>query len=120
MLRWLPLVLWVLVLFGVSSIPDLRVPKHDTPGLDKLFHFGEYLVLGVLFARAVGAPAARRALWSGALLGLCVAMLDELYQSTVPGREADVVDAIADVMGAAAGALVWSLWTRRRQTTMLS
>jgi uncharacterized protein YfiM (DUF2279 family) len=118
--RWLPLVGWVLLLFGISSIPDLSVPGSDTPGLDKVFHFAEYAVLGALLGYAARLSEGRRTLWIGALAGLLVGTLDELYQSTVPGRSLDAMDAAADTMGTMVGALAWFAWTRRKRRTMLS
>ena len=119
-MRWLPFVGWLLVLFGVSSIPDLSVGPQDAPGLDKLLHLSAYSVLGALFGLATRRSEARRALWSGVLVGVLVGSLDELYQSTVPGRQLDALDAVADTVGVALGALAYAAWTRRRRRTMLS
>lgn len=120
LVRWLPLAGWVLLVFGVSSIPDLSVPGNETPGLDKVFHFGEYAVLGALLGHAAGFAGVRRTLMMGALVGLLLGTLDELYQSSVPGRSLDAFDAVADTMGSMVGALAWFAWTRRRRRTMLS
>lgn len=119
-MRWLPLLGWVLLVFGVSSIPDLSVPGNNTPGLDKLFHFGEYSVLGLLLGVGMRRYRTWRAVWVGALVGVVVATADELYQTTVPGRELDALDAVADTLGVITGALVWSAWTQRRQRTLHS
>jgi len=118
--RWLPFVVWMLILFGVSSVPDLSVGPNRVPGFDKLLHVGAYSVLGALFGFATKLSGSRRAVWTGALIGLGVGGLDELYQGTVPGRELDAVDALADIVGVVLGALVWSAWTQRRRKTMLS
>ncbi|MFQ5599507.1 MAG: VanZ family protein [Candidatus Krumholzibacteriia bacterium] len=117
---WLLLGGWMLVIFGVSSLPDLGTSGVEAPGLDKIFHMCEYGVLGFLYARAGLTDAGRwRSAWGGALVGLVVGSLDELYQGTVPGREVDVLDTCADVAGAALGALARRAWTRRRQSHML-
>ncbi len=120
MIRWLPFVVWLLILFGISSIPDLSVGPDRAPGFDKLLHVGAYSVLGALFGFATRTSRSTRALWTGALVGLGVGTLDELYQSTVPGREVDAFDALADVIGVMLGAWVWSAWTQHRRRTMLS
>jgi VanZ family protein len=107
---WIPVGLWILVIFGLSSIPDLGPPQVGLPLLDKLCHAGEYGVLGWLWSRARGASGFA-AFVSGALVGLGVGILDESYQSRVPGRDTDALDVAADTIGAAAGALAWR-WRR--------
>jgi VanZ family protein len=90
------------------------------PIADKFSHLGEYAVLGALYARArmSGAPM-RRAALGGALLGLVVGSLDEIYQQRTPGRESSALDACADILGAALGAFLWTWmaarWPARRR-----
>jgi VanZ family protein len=110
---------WVLVVFGVSSVPHLAAPEVGALGLDKLFHVLEYAVLGLLYRRAAGVKGARAA-WTGALVGLAVGALDETWQGRVAGREQDFFDALADVLGAALGSFGWGAWTRWRQRSILS
>ncbi len=78
------------------------------PFLDKLFHFGEYAVFGLLLRRAflqqggrAGAHAAAWALSAAVVYGA----LDEIHQAFVPGREAELGDLAADACGAAAAQL---------------
>ena len=61
---WLPVGVWLLVIFGASTIPNLQVPEVGLRVTDKFAHLGEYGVLGLLFARA-RRPA--RAGWAAAL-----------------------------------------------------
>ena len=116
--RWLHLALWLGVVFGLSSIPDLKPPGAGIPGIDKLFHAGEYAVLGALWGRA--RRGGRWPALQGALVGLVVGSLDELSQGRVPGRQMDLLDASADLLGATCGCLAWSRWTRRRRDPILS
>ena len=83
----------LLAVFGMSSIPDLKPPAAGVPGVDKLFHAGEYAMLGWLWGRARGRAGA--GFLRGALLGLGVGVMDELYQGSVPGREVDLFDVAA-------------------------
>jgi VanZ family protein len=123
--RWGPVVAWLLVISTLSTgwfggeqtgyilLPILRwlfpsasytqlVAAHHL--IRKLAHFGEYLVLGVLFYRALDGAAfsPRTALRALALAALCAAG-DELHQWFVAGRTAAVWDCLIDASGAAAG-----------------
>ena len=59
-----------------------------------------------------------RARWRTAALGALVTVAfgvsDEIHQSFVPGRDADVLDVVADALGAAVGAAgyAWALRAR--------
>jgi VanZ family protein len=112
---WLPFGIWLAVIFGLSSLPNLRPPEVGLPLADKLAHLGEYAILGALFGRARrggGSPA--RALLAGALLGAVIGTLDELYQRGTPGRQSGPADALADTLGAALGCWVQSRFAARR------
>jgi VanZ family protein len=117
---WLPLALYVGLVFLLSSLsrPPFRLPpvRH----LDKLAHFLEYSGLAFLLARALWAarPRTRFSHLVLATLGLValLAGLDELYQSTVPRRDADAWDFLADVLGGCLGVLAYgSLAEKRRR-----
>ena len=113
---WLPVALWLAVIFGVSTIPNLKVPEVGLPIADKFSHLGEYGVLGVLFARArLQRVRGGRAALAGALLGLVVGTFDELYQRGTPGRESSPLDIAADACGAALGAWLWTWMAARWQ-----
>jgi VanZ family protein len=117
LVRWLPAAAWLIVIFGLSSIPDQGPPRFDVVGLDKLAHLTEYAVLGFLVARAVS--PGRAAVWAvlaGLLAGVLIGSLDETYQRTVPGRDVDALDVVADAVGASVGGWLNRWWrTRRRQ-----
>jgi VanZ family protein len=99
---WLPVLLYVSLIFGLSSFPGLQAPV-DLGISDKLVHATEYGLLGFLLVRALrgsnaisaSAPAAA----ASVLIGLVVALADELYQSLVPGRSSDPLDYAADASG---------------------
>ena len=115
---WFPVLLYITLIFTVSSFQNLRVPNF--PGLsDKLVHGCEYGILGYLVVRALrgttvasSVPAALIAI----LIGLGVALADELYQAYVPGRQSDPLDFAADATGLAVSALLFLLLraTRRK------
>lgn len=85
------------------------------PGMDKVAHFVVYGLLGLLLARAMGGYGLSdvRALRFSGLLGSLFGLTDELHQSTVPGREADVWDFAVDVVGVYLGAMLWLMLQRR-------
>jgi len=81
----------------------------------KLGHFTEYLVLGVLIARALRDERGWRL--HHALMALVLAtsyaVTDELHQHFVPGRTAAAGDVGIDALGAAVGQIVLALRRKR-------
>jgi VanZ family protein len=110
---WLPVGVWMALIFYLSSQPDL--PHPESGWADLLFSSGAHLfmfgVLAVLWVRALGE---RSGGWLIALiLTLLYALSDEFHQSFVPGRHADPLDVVCDALGAALGLGLWC-WLRRR------
>ena len=101
---------WMGTIFFLSHQPSLPAPslfEHQ----DKLFHGGSYGLLGLLLAVALRDPAhPGRTLWIVWVLGSLYGLADEYHQSLVPGRDADLLDVLADsagaLLGAAAGVMV--------------
>jgi VanZ family protein len=50
------------------------------------------------------------------LFGLGLGMLDEVYQSTIPGRSMDIYDFYADGLGILAAMGVWGFLRRRKNS----
>ncbi|MFK8000037.1 MAG: VanZ family protein [Polyangiales bacterium] len=116
------LVLWSLsiaymaLIFFASSIAwDVQIPS-AFPLRDKGVHFCEYGLLGFLCAHAaLGTwPAVTRVrlLAAGAFIATAWGLGDELHQAFVPGRSAEVLDLVADALGASAGAVARGFMTR--------
>lgn len=101
--RWVPVAVWAAVIFFLSDQPSL--PKLGPPWISSATHFGEYLVLAFLLARANGAR-------TGVLGAAVYGVTDELHQAFVPGRTPDVADWFADMAGAFVGVWLYRL-TRR-------
>jgi VanZ family protein len=97
---------YVALIFAGSSIRGLTPPGPDSLPKDKIAHLLEYFVLGALLVRGIAGPR-ERPRWSMMTFLLAVAAtvaaLDELYQSSVPGRDMSAADWVADAVGAAAG-----------------
>ena|GEM_PF-1693373 len=97
--------------------PDMLL---DVPQIDKLWHALAYLLLALLAAESFrgrqqlpspsgSTPAARRAAWSMALLGVGL----ELAQAYVPGRVASAADMAANATGTWLGVLLAGHLSRR-------
>jgi VanZ family protein len=107
-LAWLPAVLYMVLIFTLSSMPALMPYAKYFPMRDKGIHFVEYAVLGFLTTHAAGRTFPDRARARVVIFGWMTAVLfgvsDELHQAFVPGRNADFFDLVADTLGAFVGA----------------
>jgi VanZ family protein len=112
--RWAPVLAWMAVVFGFSSISDLG-PAGRVP--DWISHPIEYGVGAVLVCRALEGERRRPLTLSTALAATLFAtaygVTDEYHQSFVPGRTADPADVAKDLAGAAAGSALYRRWTAR-------
>jgi len=94
----------------VSSIPAASLPDLSRiPGGDKWLHGAVFFLL-ILSFRGWRGPGRELSEWllPAVFILLAFAVADELHQSRVPGRVADLADGLADAGGIALGALlVW-------------
>jgi len=113
---WLPVLAYVSIIFALSSQSHLQSPLRFANG-DKLAHLGEYLVLGLLLVRAVRANLrVSRPLFAAMIaIGIVVTVgaSDEFLQSFIPGRNSDILDLLADVLGGAIAQIVYVTFVRR-------
>lgn len=107
---WLPLFIWMGIIFWLSSIPKLEVAEDPVINFitRKLGHITEYGVLFLLFNRAF---EGRRPVLSF-LLSFLYGVSDEIHQIFVPLREGAPTDVIVDSIGSILGWLVahWRKW----------
>lgn len=105
--NWGPVVAYMALIYTLSSFSINAPAIRQLPFQDKLVHFIEYGVLGWLTIRAARGSWPAHSLWRhvGFALFLSVvwAISDELHQSLVPGRFAELADLVADSLGASAG-----------------
>lgn len=106
---------WISTIYYLSSqpMPDIDLGfSHQ----DKLLHLGAYGLLGMLLlgsmARHPDGYQPRQVILAAVLAAL-YGCSDEWHQSFVPGRMLDVLDLIADSIGALLGALALYMLTRR-------
>jgi len=89
----------------VSSIPGHSLPQLKILSWDKLWHFIEYSILGLLLMKNVN-PFKFRLVIMVILAGFVFAGFDEFWQSFIPGRTSSIYDAIADGMGIITGSVI--------------
>lgn len=107
---WILVVGYLVLIFGVSSIPQSQLSHVTFRVSDKLAHLAEYSGFGLLLTLAAQGSLRRTPRWLlmviVVLVGAAIGALDETYQMTVPGRERELLDWIADVTGALIGTCV--------------
>lgn len=117
-LRYIILILWLGVIFAVSSIPGSTIPS--APSITPyIVHFCEYFVLGVILyyiAHAHDKPT-EKVLIVVFIFGLLYGMSDEIHQLFVPGREFSLWDWAADIMGLIVGHWIAKHWIHRKLKT---
>ena len=123
-LRWLPALAWMVVIFMLSSRSGLHVSEDaaiDRP-IRTVAHLSTFALLAGLILYAIvgrGAPSLRAAC-GAVLLTLLYAISDELHQAFVPGRTGRLQDVGTDLVGAVIGvaiaAAVLTLLRERRST----
>lgn len=113
---WLPVVLWMAVLFGFSAQTSggggLSIP-------DWLSHGTVYAILSGLICRALAGgwrgSLTRRGALMAVLLSTAYGVSDEYHQSFVPHRDASVADVGKDFGGALLAAGLWLACSRGRR-----
>ncbi len=119
--HWRFVATWLVVIFGASSIPNYTIVTEPPRWpVDKLVHAGEYAVLSALVvAAATGKRSSDRRLAAATVVAFVLAAAygasDEYHQLYVHGRDADVHDWMADVAGAATGAIAAAMLLRSRE-----
>lgn len=112
---WLPVLVYVGLIFSLSSL------QSTGPSLfawqDKVEHFLEYGLFGLLLGRAfrftIGGTRGLAWALSAVALGSLVGALDEIYQRSVPGRVSDVRDWATDTAALIAAVLFTQLISAR-------
>ena len=113
-----PVILYAGLIFLASSISFLPTKVPFFTFRDKLIHFLEYAVFGYLLWQSVTRWKIDTSLAGlmllALLLGTVYAGSDEIHQYYVPGRDANVFDWIADVIGLAVGLTTAYIFTGRK------
>ncbi len=107
--------LWFVSLWLLSAFPRTGDYMPPIPNFDKVVHFGFFfggsgLFCAWLFRRRPESPNWRAIFAIAVVVIALIGCLDEFHQSFTPGRSGnDPFDVMADVLGAATGALVFRL-----------
>lgn len=107
--RWAWPALLALTLFIASGQSEVATPGWTN--LDKLLHA---LVFGLL-ATLVARTQPPRRYWIGIVAASAYGLLDELRQSTTPGRVVELGDWVADTAGAILAVGLYAGWVGYRQ-----
>jgi VanZ family protein len=103
-----PALLYLAVLFWFGLTPLKHLPGPEFRFADKVWHFLAFAVLAALLARVLGHWGRRLALAArdGALASAALGALLEVLQSLTAFRSAELMDLIADSLGALAAYFV--------------
>ncbi len=103
-LKYLPVTLWMIVIFYLSSRTDL--PRAEGFYLEFLLkksgHVISYFVLSLLWLKTLGTKNSDKSI----LYSLGYAFTDEIHQLFVPGRTGTLTDIIFDSLGISLAVLV--------------
>lgn len=102
---WAAVIVYAGFLFILSSLSlPLPLPFAPGVGLDKVTHLGAYGLLSYLLFRALHVTFHRAAIWriatAAAVLATLYGASDEVHQLYVPNRQAEILDLVADGIGA--------------------
>ncbi len=106
----LPIILYLILIFILSSVPGDNLPELGFELNDKLIHLGVYFFAYLLFYLSFS-NFRKESLISGNPLVFSLiftnlyAILDELHQALVPNRSAEFFDFVADFIGSLLGLL---------------
>jgi len=102
--------LYCILIFYLSSRSKINIPIHKA-NIDKILHFLEYAILGILSFRAF--YNIRKKLDLPIIFIIFYSISDELHQSFIPGRDASFYDALADILGGIFGIIFFKLWKEK-------
>ena len=95
--------LYAVLIFIISSIPEITPPSLGFQLEDKVYHFIEYSIFSFLlflaFFKAKREFFRRNVFLFSSLIGIIYAYSDEFHQRLVPGRSYDFYDFLADCLG---------------------
>jgi VanZ family protein len=99
----IPLVLYSLLIFYLSSLSNPHIPDFGFSWQDKVIHAGAFFVYGVVLqlflAKTVGVTSQKKYVIFYLVIGCFFGASDEFHQYFVPGRSCELLDWLADTIG---------------------
>ena len=128
LLNWLPMILWMVLIYWLSSQPKLPHPGRKVGVSDYLFDYSAHVfIFGLLTWLAWRAIEAKPTVLPDSVVsfsrasaaGFCAlyAVSDEIHQRFVPGRWSNLADWLADIAGILITVSLlagWQKWRNRR------
>ena len=119
----LPAILFMVLIYYVSSLHTVSPPSIGFSMEDKFYHFAEYAVLSFFLHHALRYYRQQSIRGKIHIIAAAIACLfaatDELHQYFVPGRESTIGDLTADWLGAIlTQVVIWYYLKLRRQKSI--
>ncbi|MEJ2154974.1 MAG: VanZ family protein [Desulfobacteraceae bacterium] len=120
----MPAIGFCILIFVQSAFPSPeQLPSFQYS--DKLLHLTAYAILAFLFCRAFNSTGRwrnrrRMVFLFGVVAATLYGMSDEWHQSFVPGRFAEIGDAMADFAGSLVGSWIYLHYLSRRSRSHTS
>ena len=99
------LLIYMVVILGLSSLPGDNIPKSWLLSFDKLIHLIEYFILGLLLMKSMKSISTKM-LMIVIPFGIFFGIVDEYLQSFISGRFSSGLDVLADTIGVVIGSLL--------------
>ncbi len=123
MKNYLASILWAIMIFIIIAIPGNYIPRAhgfwELLSPDKIVHLAMFTPLAFLLARDQNRKSGniKTALWVSLIFGIIYAILTELLQFfVIPGRNGNIYDAIADIIGVLLGIFLFYRITKNSGT----
>jgi len=119
-LVYIPLGIYWLVLLTATSLPGPSLPPIFITFGDKIKHFGAYMILAILLAVTLRVqdkfPSLKYAYIKFTFIFIgYYGIFDEIHQIFIPGRSFDLLDYVADLLGALAGTFIASRFIIKKE-----
>ncbi len=117
---YIPLTIYWIIIFVLTTLPNPNVPKLLDNYDDKLKHFLAYTVLAVMvslilhFQKRYKFLSEKVFLYSVLIVSV-YGIFDEVHQIFIPGRSADIFDLLCDISGGILGTYLSLRFIKRRE-----
>ncbi len=111
---------FAVLILGLSSIPGQHLPRELFFSWDKVYHLIEYfifiLLVGMSYITSVKRRLRMKWIPYTLRIGIIFPILDELYQSVIPGRFSSWFDVLADLSGVTIGVIALAYYYEKSIT----